>query len=337
MSSMPSVDVSRRSRRVSSAATMPAAASSPASRGEASDGSPIGVPASTSTPGRLSHPVILPGSRPNHGCMIVAMRGGPGPPAPYDDPVLMTARAKLARERLVRPMPSDILWGWVGPILIALFAGGLRFWRLGTPKSFVFDETYYAKDAFSLLKFGVEQNFVKGDDKTKDLANQRILAGDFNDVFAGSPSYVVHPPGGKWVIARRGVAVRDEPVRLALHGRADGHVVGADDRPHRPTAVPVDPARLPRRPAACRRRHALRAQPHRTARPDPDVLGARGVRGAADRPRPLAEAAGGPGRRRRHGSAPGWACDPGGSSPASASAWPAPPSGAGCGSSSSSG
>src|SRR5688500_8174035 len=87
-----------------------------------------------------------------------AMRGGPPPPAPHEDPVLMTARAKLARDRLVRPMPSDVLWGWVGPILIALFAGGLRFWRLGTPKSFVFDETYYAKDAFSLLKFGVEQN-----------------------------------------------------------------------------------------------------------------------------------------------------------------------------------
>src|SRR5688500_3460973 len=88
----------------------------------------------------------------------VAVRAGPAPPAPYDDPVLMTARAKLARDRLVRPMPSDILWGWVGPILIALFAGGLRFWRLGTPKSFVFAETYYAKDAFSLLKYGGEQN-----------------------------------------------------------------------------------------------------------------------------------------------------------------------------------
>jgi dolichyl-phosphate-mannose-protein mannosyltransferase len=116
-------------------------------------------------------------------------------------PVLMTARAQLARARLVRQMPSDVVWGWVGPIVIALFAGVLRFWRLGTPKSFVFDETYYAKDAYALLKFGVEQNFVKGDDKTKDLANQRILAGDFNDIFAGSPSYVVHPPGGKWMIA----------------------------------------------------------------------------------------------------------------------------------------
>ena len=249
----------------------------------------------------------------------------------------MTARAKLARDRLVRPMPSDILWGWVGPMLIALFAGGLRFWRLGTPKSFVFDETYYAKDALSLLKFGVEQNFVKGDDKTKDLANQRILAGDFNDVFARQPVVRRAPARRQVGDRRRRVAVRDEPVRLALHGGADGHAVGADDRPHRSAAVPVDPARLSRRPAARRRRHALRAQPHRAARPDPDVLGARGVRRAADRPRPARGSGWPTGSATSTGSAPGWACVRGGSSPASASAWPAPPSGAGCGSSSSSG
>ena len=98
-------------------------------------------------------------------------------------------------------MPADGIWGWVAPLLIAALAGVLRFWKLGRPKTFIFDETYYAKDAYSLLKFGVEQNFVKGDDEKVDLANQRIVAGDFHDIFAGSPSYVVHPPGGKWVIA----------------------------------------------------------------------------------------------------------------------------------------
>ncbi|MDQ1625546.1 MAG: dolichyl-phosphate-mannose-protein mannosyltransferase [Actinomycetota bacterium] len=119
----------------------------------------------------------------------------------YDGPVLMTARAQQARERLVRPMPDDGIWGWVAPAIIAVFAGILRFWRLGTPKAFIFDETYYAKDAYSLLKYGVEQNFVKGTDPSKDLANERILSGDVHDIFAGSPAYVVHPPGGKWVIA----------------------------------------------------------------------------------------------------------------------------------------
>ncbi|HEX6919080.1 MAG TPA: phospholipid carrier-dependent glycosyltransferase [Actinomycetes bacterium] len=112
----------------------------------------------------------------------------------------MTAKDPTVRDRLVRPMPADGIWGWLGPLLVAAFAGVLRFWRLGTPKAFIFDETYYAKDAYALLKFGAEQDYVKGTDKAKDLANERILAGDFHDLFAGHPAYVVHPPGGKWVI-----------------------------------------------------------------------------------------------------------------------------------------
>jgi len=113
----------------------------------------------------------------------------------------MTARALLVRDRLVRPMPKDGLWGWGGPLLIALFAGVMRFWQLGTPKAFIFDETYYAKDAYALLKFGVEQNFVRSEDNKTDVANERILDGNLTDLFVGTPSYVVHPPGGKWMIA----------------------------------------------------------------------------------------------------------------------------------------
>jgi dolichyl-phosphate-mannose--protein O-mannosyl transferase len=63
-------------------------------------------------------------------------------------------RARI-RERLAPPMPADRLWGWVGPLLVAFVAGVLRFWNLGRPKAFIFDETYYAKDAWSLLNFGV--------------------------------------------------------------------------------------------------------------------------------------------------------------------------------------
>ncbi|HEY6739538.1 MAG TPA: hypothetical protein VI076_11885, partial [Actinopolymorphaceae bacterium] len=96
------------------------------------------------------------------------------------------------RERLCPPMPSDRLLGWLVPGLIALFAGIPRFVNLGYPAKFVIDETYYPKDAFSLLNFGVERQFV-------DHADDRILAGDF-DVFGG-PAFIVHPPAGKWVIA----------------------------------------------------------------------------------------------------------------------------------------
>ena len=82
--------------------------------------------------------------------------------------------------------------GWAAPIAVALVAGVLRFYRLGTPRAFVFDETYYAKDAWSLLHFNVEMEYVKD-------ANDKILAGN-TDVFTGNSAYVVHPPAGKWII-----------------------------------------------------------------------------------------------------------------------------------------
>lgn len=90
-------------------------------------------------------------------------------------------------------MPTDRLAGWLGPLAVTALAAILRFQDLGRPRAFVFDETYYAKDALSLLRFGFEAEFIK-------KADERILAGDLN-VFTGEPSYVVHPPLGKWVIA----------------------------------------------------------------------------------------------------------------------------------------
>ena len=88
--------------------------------------------------------------------------------------------------------PSDPR-GWGVTSLLMLIATALRVPGLGTPKTFVFDETYYAKDAFSLLRFGYERAFVEG-------ANDRILNGDLG-VFTNDPAFVVHPPLGKWMIA----------------------------------------------------------------------------------------------------------------------------------------
>ncbi len=116
--------------------------------------------------------------------------------------LLPTVDRARVRERLTPPMPTDVLWGWLGPLLITAVAGVLRFWDLGRPKAFIFDETYYAKDAWSLLHFGVEQDYIrpahKGD---PDPANAKILAGNLHGLWTGDPSYVVHPPGGKWMIA----------------------------------------------------------------------------------------------------------------------------------------
>ena len=60
-------------------------------------------------------------------------------------------RAPLA-ERLLPPFPPEFFRGadWILPLLVTLLGGLLRFWNLGRPDAVVFDETYYAKDAWSM-------------------------------------------------------------------------------------------------------------------------------------------------------------------------------------------
>ncbi|MEV4260491.1 phospholipid carrier-dependent glycosyltransferase [Kribbella sp. NPDC049584] len=94
-------------------------------------------------------------------------------------------------------MPRDFDGGWIATLAITLMAGILRFWHLSTPVKFVFDETYYAKDAFSLLKFGYARQFI---DQPEGAADKAILSGNL-DVFKPSPSLTVHPEVGKWMIA----------------------------------------------------------------------------------------------------------------------------------------
>ncbi|MGW4793507.1 dolichyl-phosphate-mannose--protein mannosyltransferase [Nonomuraea sp. NPDC004297] len=105
--------------------------------------------------------------------------------------------------RLVPPMQGGALAGWMWPIAVAVFGGLLRFVRLGEPRAVVFDETYYIKDAYSLITFGVETATL-GDAKNP-VADRRLLAGNL-DIFrqCGQPSdcasFVAHPPLGKWMI-----------------------------------------------------------------------------------------------------------------------------------------
>ncbi|MFF3419894.1 dolichyl-phosphate-mannose--protein mannosyltransferase [Streptomyces sp. NPDC002698] len=83
--------------------------------------------------------------------------------------------------------------GWVGPLLVTLLAGLLRFWNLGSPKAVIFDETYYAKDAWALFHRGYEVNWAKN-------ANDLILQRDGHVPVPSDAAYVVHPPVGKYVI-----------------------------------------------------------------------------------------------------------------------------------------
>ncbi|MFE9418090.1 dolichyl-phosphate-mannose--protein mannosyltransferase [Streptomyces griseofuscus] len=116
------------------------------------------------------------------------------------------------RDRLVPPypQPGPRLWralgappvladrinrwsGWVGPLLVTLVAGLLRFWNLGSPRAVIFDETYYAKDAWALVHRGFEVNWDKN-------ANDLVLQTHEHLAIPADAAYVVHPPVGKYVI-----------------------------------------------------------------------------------------------------------------------------------------
>jgi dolichyl-phosphate-mannose-protein mannosyltransferase len=107
-------------------------------------------------------------------------------------------RIAALRARLISPMPDDRLWGWVGPLLITAFAAFFRFNRLATPRALIFDETYYAKDAWSILQHGVEWC-------DKPNANNLIIGGhtDFFQACSGGGQgeFVVQPEVGKLLIA----------------------------------------------------------------------------------------------------------------------------------------
>ena len=106
-------------------------------------------------------------------------------------------RTDELRSRLLGTRPTDRLWGWLGPGLIALVGGVLRFWTLDRPHALVFDETYYVKQAYSLLRFGVEMRVLDSLKKPDEA-----FVGGSLDVFSTvDGDFVVHPPVGKWVIA----------------------------------------------------------------------------------------------------------------------------------------
>jgi dolichyl-phosphate-mannose--protein O-mannosyl transferase len=122
----------------------------------------------------------------------LAPQSPPGPPPPG----LSSVAEAALRARLLGIGANDRLWGWLGPVAVALVGGFLRFWRLDQPHQLVFDETYYVKEAASYLQVGYELANKPGVDKPDTLFTKGTL-----DVFGTAPDFVVHPPVGKWMIA----------------------------------------------------------------------------------------------------------------------------------------
>lgn len=81
----------------------------------------------------------------------------------------------------------------LGFALVMLVASLTRLWNLALPQKLVFDETYYVKDAVSLSQEGHERNWPEGANSSFESGNTFIYLSD--------PSFVVHPPFGKWLIA----------------------------------------------------------------------------------------------------------------------------------------
>lgn len=103
------------------------------------------------------------------------------------------APRRSAIERLRDPMPDDWNIAWLVALAITALAFVLRVVDLTRPSGLVFDEVYYAKDAYALLQSGFEHNWTEG-------ANDAAIAGDFSGM-QESGSFIVHPPVGKWLIA----------------------------------------------------------------------------------------------------------------------------------------
>lgn len=126
-----------------------------------------------------------------------AAAAGRGPPT-----MGRMSHTEQLRLRLLGIRPTDRLAGYLGPLLVALYAGILRFWQLGRPDTLIFDETYYVKQAWSLVTFGTEHKVTEAlaaKDATPSV--DQVWAAGTPDVFGPSADFVVHPPVGKWVIA----------------------------------------------------------------------------------------------------------------------------------------
>ncbi|ASO18312.1 putative dolichyl-phosphate-mannose--protein mannosyltransferase [Actinoalloteichus hoggarensis] len=103
-----------------------------------------------------------------------ALKGGPGEQEGADE-----RRSADPLRRLMSPLPTDRLRGWVVTLTLALIGGIVRFWNLGHPTDRgtpVFDEKHYVPHAWQMLR---------------------------NGGYEDNPGYrlIVHPPLGKQFIA----------------------------------------------------------------------------------------------------------------------------------------
>ena len=121
-------------------------------------------------------------------------------PAPAEPAVAERTEAELRTLLGLGPvddvMPRAVrVRGWVVTGVVGVIAALLRLIGLNHPKTLMFDEIYYVKDAYSLWHLGYEAAW---DDKAGS-ADAAFAMGDFSKL-TDSAAYVVHPQLGKWLI-----------------------------------------------------------------------------------------------------------------------------------------
>jgi dolichyl-phosphate-mannose-protein mannosyltransferase len=134
------------------------------------------TPAATVQTAIVASPETVPNEPDGPAARTIGTDPGPGAAKAWD--AQAGGLPAIVRRRLA---PFDARfdpYSWLATAVVVAIAAILRLVGLSHPKGKIFDETYYAKDAWALLNRGVEWNY-------KD----------------NTASYVVHPPLGKWLIA----------------------------------------------------------------------------------------------------------------------------------------
>ncbi len=107
------------------------------------------------------------------------------------------ARPASAAERAA--LRTSRLTTYIGPGIILLVATIARFWALGSPGVLIFDETFYVKDAWTLVHLGYEGIWPSALNGKNVNVDGLFETGHVN-FFTSGAEYVAHPPLGKWII-----------------------------------------------------------------------------------------------------------------------------------------
>jgi dolichyl-phosphate-mannose--protein O-mannosyl transferase len=97
-------------------------------------------------------------------------------------------RAIAVRDRVALLTPRVQALVLYSPILVV--AALIRLINLGSPRALVFDEVYYVRDAWTLWNLGYESEWADDSD----------FVGGSTSAFTTGPSFIAHPPLGKWLI-----------------------------------------------------------------------------------------------------------------------------------------